>query len=112
MRNIFPYKRLNKFRAQWIPEHIRDRVIWKYEDKGRADQIAKTLELMWINVRLFDEQGNQIREGVPSSEAFNIARRIAFINNNYEFNLDCKFKNNIETINNKMLENDEEDIRK
>ncbi|WP_098743551.1 hypothetical protein [Paenibacillus sp. EZ-K15] len=86
IEKYMPYKRLNKFRTQWLPEHIRERVIWKYEDKGVADQVAKRLELMWTNVRLFDEQGNQIREGVPASEAFNIAENIKFIDKTYRFN--------------------------
>ncbi|OAB38316.1 hypothetical protein [Paenibacillus glacialis] len=110
IEKYMPYKRLIKFRVQWLPEHIRDRVIWKYEDKGVAEQVAKTLELMWTNVRLFDEQGNQIREGVSASEAFNIARKIKFIDKTYRFKKDSKFKIIIKTINKKINNNDEENI--
>ena len=110
IEKYMPYKRLNKFRAQWLPEHIRERVIWKYEEKGVADRVAKTLELMWTNVRLFDEKGSQIREGVAASEAFNIARKIKFIDKIYRFNKDNKFKIIKRTINKIIIKKDEENI--
>ncbi|WP_166246444.1 hypothetical protein [Paenibacillus turpanensis] len=67
------YKKLMKFRSQWLPEHIRERVLWKYEERTEADRFAKSLELMWTNVRLYDGKGNIIREGIPESKAFDLA---------------------------------------
>ena len=85
------YKKLNKYRTQWLPEHIRSRVVWKYDDRREADRNAKSLELMWTNVRLFDEEGNIIREGVPESEAYNIARTIKFVKRKFMFQKESRF---------------------
>ena len=77
------YKKLKKFRSQWVPQHIRHRVKWSYEDRKEADKCAKSLELMWTNVRLFDSAGHIIKEGVTASQAFNIASKIKFIERRY-----------------------------
>ncbi|MBE9917114.1 hypothetical protein G8C92_24140 [Paenibacillus donghaensis] len=73
------YKKLHKFRAQWLPEHIRSKVVWKYDDRRDAERFAKLLELKWTNVRLFDEEGNLIREGISENEADNIVSNLKFV---------------------------------
>lgn len=75
----------------------------KFNEVLTSPNTVSTLRAVWTNVRLFDEQGDQVREGISASEAFNIARRIEFINNTYEFNIDCKIENDCETNNNKLL---------
>lgn len=56
---------------------------WSYEDRKEADKCANSLELMWTNVRLFDSAGHIIKEGVTTSQAFNIASKIRFIERRY-----------------------------
>ncbi|EPY06202.1 hypothetical protein PAALTS15_15821 [Paenibacillus alvei TS-15] len=88
------YKKLNKFRAQWLPEHIRSKVVWKYVDRRDAERFAKSLELKWTNVRLLDEVGNIIREGIPESEADNIVSNIKFVKKEFVFSHESIDNNN------------------
>ncbi|MEY8744477.1 hypothetical protein [Paenibacillus tundrae] len=79
------YKKLMKFRSQWIPEHIRHRVRWSYEDRASADRSAKALELMWTNVRVYDTSGTLVKDGVSSSKVDEIAKSMNFMDRHYVF---------------------------
>ncbi|MCG7379093.1 hypothetical protein MH215_18935 [Paenibacillus sp. ACRSA] len=79
------YKKLKKFRSQWIPEHIRHRVRWSYEDRASADRSAKALELMWTNVRVYDTSGKLIKDGVSASKVDEIAMSMNFVDRRYVF---------------------------
>ncbi|MCM3173030.1 hypothetical protein [Paenibacillus sp. MER 99-2] len=79
------YKKLKKFRSQWIPEHIRHRVRWSYEDRASADRRAKQLELMWTNVRVHDTSGKLIKDGVSASKVDEIAKSMNFMDRRYVF---------------------------
>ncbi|WP_128100983.1 hypothetical protein [Paenibacillus sp. DCT19] len=79
------YKKLKKFRSQWIPEHIRHRVRWSYEDRASADRSAKALELMWTNVRVYDTSGKLVKDGVSASKVDEIAKNINFMDRCYVF---------------------------
>ncbi|KQY84062.1 hypothetical protein ASD24_09720 [Paenibacillus sp. Root52] len=79
------YKKLKKFRSQWIPEHIRPRVHWSYEDRASADRSAKALELMWTNVRVYDTSGKLVKDGVSSSKVDEIAKSMNFMDRRYVF---------------------------
>ncbi|MDQ0170651.1 hypothetical protein [Paenibacillus tundrae] len=79
------YKKLMKFRSQWIPEHIRHRVRWSYEDRASADRSAKALELMWTNVRVYDTSGTLVKDGVSSSKVDEIAKNMNFMDRHYVF---------------------------
>lgn len=66
------YKRLTNFRAAWIPEHLRDRVIWQWDEKESARQLADTLARMWSGVRYFNRDGSEMKkDGITTTEAFN-----------------------------------------
>jgi hypothetical protein len=59
------YKRLTNFRAAWIPEHLRDVVVWQWETKDEAAKHATTLAATWAGVRYFNRDGTQLlRDGV------------------------------------------------
>ncbi|MGC5770827.1 hypothetical protein [Paenibacillus pabuli] len=73
------YKKLKKFRSQWVPEHIRHRVRWSYKHRADADRRAQTLDFMWTNVRAFDPAGQLIKEGLTKNEVYHIASNIKFI---------------------------------
>lgn len=79
------YKKLKKFRSQWIPEHIRPRVRWSYEDRASADRSAKALELMWNNVRVYDTSGKLVKDGVSASKVDEIAKNVNFVDRRYVF---------------------------
>lgn len=65
------YKRLTNFRAAWIPEHLRDRVIWQWPDKEQAQQVAEKLSRMWADVRFFSRDGSEMKkDGITTNEAF------------------------------------------
>jgi hypothetical protein len=65
------YKRLTNFRAAWIPEHLRERVIWQWPEKERAQHVAATLASMWDGVRYFNRDGSEVKkDGITTSEAF------------------------------------------
>lgn len=65
------YKRLTNFRAAWIPEHLRQRVIWQWPEKARAQQVAESLASMWSGVRYFNRDGSEVKkDGITTGEAF------------------------------------------
>ncbi|PAF30857.1 hypothetical protein [Paenibacillus sp. 7516] len=73
------YKKLKKFRSQWVPEHIRHRVQWSYEHRADADHRAQTLDFMWTNVRAFNSAGDLIKEGLSQNEVYQTYSHIKFI---------------------------------
>lgn len=65
------FKRLTNYRAAWIPEHLRDRVILTWPDKGTAQAYAAKLQAMWSDVRYFSRDGStQLRAGITTEQAF------------------------------------------
>lgn len=70
------YKRLENFRAKWIPEHMRARarpgygVIWEYATKDEAARHANSLNEMWKGVRFFHRDGKLLRDGITEGDAF------------------------------------------
>lgn len=65
------YKRLTNFRVAWIPEHLRDRVIWQWPEKEGAQQVAEKLSSMWGRVRYFNRSGSELKQdGITTGEAF------------------------------------------
>jgi len=64
------FKRLENYRAAWIPEHMRDRVCG-WETKEEADALASKLGKMWAGIRHFSRDGSTLmRDGATTSEAF------------------------------------------
>lgn len=64
-------KRLEKFRAAWIPE-CRRKDVWatfQWEDKSHAARLAESMR-KWETVQIFHRDGTLIREGKPTSEFF------------------------------------------
>lgn len=69
------YKRLTNFRAACVPEHMQDRVVWRWETKAEAQSIAEKLTLMWSGIRQYSRDGKTlIRDGLPESAAFKRSR--------------------------------------
>ncbi len=77
------FKRLENFRAKWIPEPFRWdpsnpgkswAVIWEWTDRAVAESSAAMLAEMWAGVRSFDRLGNLLKDGITEEEAF---RRMA-----------------------------------
>ena len=64
------HKRLENHRAAWIPEHLRDRVIWQWDTKQEAQEAASGLRELWAGVRFFHRDGTLLREGITTSQAF------------------------------------------
>lgn len=65
-------KRLERFRAAWIPDGQR-RNVWatfQWEDKAHVTELATALLAMWSKVRFYHRDGRQLREGLPASVAF------------------------------------------
>ena len=70
------YKRLTNFRAAWVPEHMRDRVAWRWETKAEAAELAAKLAEMWAGIRQYSRDGKTlVRDGEPESAAFERARQ-------------------------------------
>lgn len=71
------YKRLENFRAKWIPLHLRVGhyrgsypVVWEYATKEEAQRHAHGLNEMWKGVRFFHRNGQLLRDGITEEEAF------------------------------------------
>lgn len=70
------FKRLENFRAKWIPEHLRAPaykgygVCWQYATKEEAQLHAVSLNEMWKGVRFFHSKGQLLRDGITEGEAF------------------------------------------
>jgi hypothetical protein len=43
------YKRLTNFRAAWVPMHMRDRVLWAWQEKQQAADAAERLGAKWTD---------------------------------------------------------------
>lgn len=69
------YKRLENFRAAWIPESIRDRVGWLYQTKAEAQDSADKLTAIWTGVRYFSRDGKTIlQDGISANKALDGTR--------------------------------------
>lgn len=76
VRKYTHYKRLTNFRAAWIPEHVRERVAWQWEDKSKAAELAAKLTTMWAGIRQYSRDGKTlVRAGEPESVAFKRAHQ-------------------------------------
>jgi len=65
------YKRLENFRVAWVPEHMRDRVMWMWDDRSIAEDRATHLSEVWTGVRHFNRDGTVLmRDGVSEGEAW------------------------------------------
>jgi hypothetical protein len=75
------FKRLENFRAKWIPEHLRAPaykgygVCWQYETKDEAARHANSLNEMWKGVRFFHSNGKLLQDGITEGEAFKRANK-------------------------------------
>lgn len=76
------FKRLENFRAKWIPEHLRwgnyrggYPVIWTYDTKDEAQKHADLLNRMWEGVRFFHRDGRLLQDGITEGQVFERARR-------------------------------------
>lgn len=74
---FIPYKRLTNFRSAYIPIHLRDNIIWSFNEKEKAQEFAKSLCEMWSNIRFYSRDGKTLlKDGNPSSEAFKVTARV------------------------------------
>jgi hypothetical protein len=65
------YKRLTNFRAAWVPLHLRERVVWMWPDKARAQAVADGLGALWCGVRYFNRDGStMLQDGITVTQAF------------------------------------------
>jgi len=64
------YKRLTNYRAAWIPEHMRERVLLSWPEREEAAREAEKIAAMWRGVRFFHRDGHMLQDGVPESEAW------------------------------------------
>lgn len=70
------FKRLTSFRAAWVPDHLRGRVLLAWPDRDTAQAYAEKLQAMWSDVRYFNRDGSvQLRAGITTEEAFRRLRR-------------------------------------
>ena len=69
-----PLKRLENFRAAWIPDHILS--AWygchlRFESKPEAQKLASDWVEMWKGIQWFSKDGTEkVRDGEPASVAF------------------------------------------
>jgi hypothetical protein len=64
------FKRLENFRAAFIPEHQRKNLYIYWNDKDAANAVAKDIATLWKDVRFFHRDGTLLRDGITESEAF------------------------------------------
>lgn len=68
-------KRLETFRAKWIPEHLRyshanhQGVILEWATKDEAQRVADDFVEYWRGVRFFKRDGTLIRDGITEGQA-------------------------------------------
>ena len=73
-------KRLENFRAAWVPEHMRSEsstesgICYTWPTKQEAQAIADELTAIWDGVRFFHRDGRMLRDGITESEALARAR--------------------------------------
>lgn len=71
------FKRLENFRAAWIPLHVREQVLlgWSHPTKDAAAEHALALTKMWSGVRRQNPDGTfSPPDGITAGEAFRRAR--------------------------------------
>ncbi len=65
------YKRLVNFRSAWVPDHMRGRVVWQWDDRTNAEERAAWLAEMWLGVRYFSRDGKTLlQDGVTEGAVF------------------------------------------
>jgi hypothetical protein len=70
------YKRLENFRAAWLPEHLRDDVVWRWDEKREATMTAEFIVKLWAGVRYYNRDGSALmRDGISEEAAFERFRR-------------------------------------
>jgi hypothetical protein len=71
VKKYIPYKRLETFRAAWIPEHMRARFgHWHvHQTKEAAAEQAASLNEMWSGIRFFSKDGKLLQDGAPESQS-------------------------------------------
>ena len=70
------FKRLANFRAAWIPDHLRERMVWQWPEKAAAEVVAQRLSKMWDGVKYYSRDGSELlQDGVTVGEAFKRALR-------------------------------------
>jgi hypothetical protein len=82
INKYIPYKRLENFRAAWVPDHLnyeKTKIWWGvgcwWELKEDAQDAANKLAMIWAGIRYFSEnEGRLMQDGAPTSEAHNRAR--------------------------------------
>lgn len=73
-------KRLENFRAKWIPEHMRwgtgprQRAPMEFDTREEAEKFAKDVADFWRGVRSFKRDGTLIRDGITEAEAYRRAQ--------------------------------------
>ncbi|HCF6760366.1 hypothetical protein [Pseudomonas aeruginosa] len=71
MKKYSHFKRLENFRAAWVPDHIMPMMTIRFEGKDEAAKSAEALKDMWSGVRFYSSGGSVLqRDGVSESEAF------------------------------------------
>jgi len=65
-------KRLENFRAAWMPEHIRDLggyYALRFDKKSEPQEAAQAWAAHWLGVRSFRSDGAMVRDGITEGEA-------------------------------------------
>lgn len=65
------FKRLEKFRAKWIPDHLRDRICLVFCDKIEAQNFADDLQKYYEGLRFYKKNGEMLREGDTLEQRIN-----------------------------------------
>ena len=69
IRKYVQYKRLENFRAAFIPEHLRKEVEIFSTDKTTITKAANKLNSIWAGVRYFHRNGNLLQDGITLGQA-------------------------------------------
>ncbi len=65
------FKRLENYRAAWVPEHMRDRIARRWNEKAKAEAEAHVLAGRWAGVRFFNCAGTVLlQDGISTEQAF------------------------------------------
>ena len=64
-------KRLTRFRAWWLPDHMREQVVLSWDSKAEAMEFAEGLHRTYGAMRAFNADGSiLIKQGLTESEVY------------------------------------------
>jgi hypothetical protein len=70
-------KRLAKFRPGWVPDHLLEKIDWRYESKAAAAQQADFMRELFMGIRQFSRDGKTLlRDGATGGAVWIRARSI------------------------------------